>query len=72
MCGVFLFAYAAKSGDKLIIGKCTDIERLGPAVENPFLTSCGAIYNFEIAARAADILGIDAEYAAKLREPRRS
>ncbi|MFR6034624.1 MAG: hypothetical protein ACLUKN_16495 [Bacilli bacterium] len=57
-----------KSGDKLIIGKCTDIERLGPAVENPFLTSCGAIYNFEIAARAADILGIDAEYAAKLRE----
>ncbi len=68
-CAAFFYSHMLqKSGDKLIIGKCTDIERLGPAVENPFLTSCGAIYNFEIAARAADILGIDAEYAAKLRE----
>lgn len=67
-CAAFFYSHMLqKNGDKLIIGKCTDIERLGPAVENPFLTSCGAIYNFEVAARAADILGVDAEYAAKLR-----
>ncbi len=41
---------------KFMIGKCTDIERLGPAVENPFLTSCGAIRTFELAARAERIL----------------
>ncbi len=67
-CAAFFYSHMLqKDGDRLIIGKCTDIERLGPAVENPFLTSCGAIYNFEVAARAADILGVDSEYAAKLR-----
>lgn len=30
------------------------------------MSSCGAIYNFEIAARAAEILGVDSDYASKL------
>ncbi len=42
---------------RVTIGKCTDIERLGPAVENPFLTACGAIRTFETAARAEELLG---------------
>jgi len=41
---------------RFTVGKCTDIERLGPAVENPFLTSCGAIRTFEIAAKAEELL----------------
>ena len=45
----------------ITIGKCCDLERLGPMRENPFLTSCGAIANFEIAARAAKILDVDSE-----------
>jgi len=59
----------------LYIGKVTDLERLGPARQNAFLTTAGVIYTMEIAAKAADVLGqSDSEtehwkiVAAKLRE----
>lgn len=66
-CALFLLSHMVyNNGGRITIGKCTDIERLGPAVENAFLTSCGAIYSFETAAKAADILGIDAETAKLL------
>lgn len=48
----------------VVIGKCTDLERLGPAKSNPFMTSCGAIYTLESAAKAAGVLGADADEAA--------
>lgn len=68
-CALFLLSHMVyKNGGRITIGKCTDIERLGPAVENAFLTSCGAIYSFETAAKAADILGIDPETAKTFRE----
>lgn len=51
------------NGDKLYIGKCTDLERLGAAVENPFMTACGAIKLLQCYEKTASILGIDAEYA---------
>jgi len=41
------------------IGKVTDLERLGPARLNPYMTSCGAIYTLESAARAAAMLAVD-------------
>mgnify|MGYP001247376228 CR=1 FL=1 len=60
---------------RVVIGKCTDLERLGPAKFNPFMTSCGAIYTLEAGARAAQLLQADeaeaADWkraAAKLRE----
>ena len=43
----------------ITFGKTTDLERLGGAVENPFFSSCGAIYTFESTVKAAAILGID-------------
>jgi hypothetical protein len=49
---------------RAVIGKCTDLERLGPAKSNPFMTSCGAIYTLESAAKAAAVLGADADEAA--------
>lgn len=59
----------------MFLGKCTDLERLGPARQNPFMTSCGAIYTMEAAARAAALLNADEteaaawkHAAAKLRE----
>ena len=59
----------------LIIGKCTDLERLGSCVLNPFFTSCGVIKTLEVLAKSADILNVDADYrmececkAKKLRE----
>ncbi len=68
-CAMFYYTHMLqKDGDRLIIGKCTDIERLGPARGNPFITSCGAIYNFEVATRAAEILGVDKELTSKLSE----
>ncbi|MBQ7180781.1 MAG: hypothetical protein IJR87_05755 [Bacteroidaceae bacterium] len=39
-------------------GKTTDLERLGAALENPFFSSCGAIYTFESTVRAAALLGL--------------
>ena len=48
----------------MFIGKCTDLERLGPARRNPFMTSCGAIYTMEAAAKAASLLKVDETEAA--------
>lgn len=39
------------------IGKCTDWERLGPARERGFTTTCGVIYTLERACDAIDALG---------------
>lgn len=59
----------------MFLGKCTDLERLGPAKQNPFMSSCGAIFTLEAAERAAALLRSDEEErntwksaAAKLRE----
>lgn len=66
-CAMFFYkqmTYEVSDG-KIIIGKCTDIERLGPAVLNPFFTSCGAIYALESAAEAAKKLNVDNDLASK-------
>ena len=75
-CAKFFTKYMVyRDGDRLYIGKCTDLERLGAAAENPFMTSCGAIKLIECCADASEVLGIDDGYraecrhvAAKLRE----
>ena len=46
---------------RVIIGRCTDLERLGPLRSNAFLTTCFAIASLEYAAAAADELGRDPE-----------
>jgi len=51
----------------MIIGKCTDLERLGTSRLNPFLTSCGAIYTLESAAAGAELLKLDSDEAASWR-----
>ncbi len=76
-CARFFLAnmvYEAPDGG-MFIGKCTDLERIGPARQNPFMTSCGAIYTLEAAAQAAARLKTDdaeaaawKHAAAKLRE----
>lgn len=43
------------------VGRCTDLERLGPAKQNPFMTSCGIICTLEAAARAAATLELDTD-----------
>lgn len=66
-CAAFYLSHMVyETPERTFIGKCTDIERLGPAVENPFMTSCGVIYTFEAVARASKILGVDADYAERL------
>lgn len=52
-----------RDGERLYIGKCTDLERLGSSVENPFMTACGAIKLLKCCSKAASILNIDEEYA---------
>lgn len=52
-----------RDGDKLYIGKCTDLERLGSSVENPFMTACGAIKLLRCLVKAAEILRVDEAYA---------
>lgn len=76
-CARFFLAnmvYEAPDGG-MFIGKCTDLERLGPARQNPFMTSCGAITTLEAATQAAALLKTDEaeaaawkHAAAKLRE----
>lgn len=52
---------------KARIGRCTDLERLGPSKDRTFLTTCSAIYAMRAAADAADILGKDKEEAVDFR-----
>lgn len=56
------------SNGETFIGKCTDLERLGPAKDHPFMTTCGAVYAMRAAAEAAKILGVDAEEADDFRK----
>lgn len=49
------------------IGKCTDLERLGPARERAFMTTVGVIATFRACAEAARTLGCDAAEAADWR-----
>ncbi len=49
----------------MYVGKCTDLERLGASVENPFFTSCGIIKTLEVCAKASEILDTDADYRAE-------
>ena len=68
--------YIYRDGDDYYVGRCTDLERLGPSVLNPFMTSCGIIKTLECFVAAVDELGTDdKEYrdeceflAKKLRE----
>lgn len=53
-----------KDDGSMFIGKCTDLERLGPGKINPFMTACGAIYTFEAATQAASIMKEDETEAA--------
>ncbi len=48
-----------------MIGKCTDLERLGSAVENAYMTTCGAIATLRAASQAAGLLGLDGEHAVR-------
>lgn len=47
------------------VGKCTDLERLGSSVTNPFFTSCGVIKTLECLIKASEILDCDADYRAE-------
>ena len=62
-----IFCVCEKEPGRFIIGKCTDLERLGAARENPFMTTCGAIATFRATAEAADLLGKDEVLQAQWR-----
>lgn len=56
--------YRTENG-KVIIGKCTDLERLGPHRENAYMTTCGVIKTLIIFNEVSEILGVDRELAAE-------
>lgn len=56
------------AGGKTIVGRCTDLERLGSSVQNAFMTTCSVISTLRAAADAADLLGEDAELADEYRD----
>ncbi len=64
-CALFFeqMATAHRADGAAIVGRCTDLERLGGGRENAFMTTCGAIATLDAAARAAATLGIDDELA---------
>ncbi|MBP3361954.1 MAG: hypothetical protein J6N52_13940 [Clostridia bacterium] len=54
--------YRTENG-RLIVGKCTDLERLGSSRENAFMTTCGVIKTLRIFCEVSDILGVDSDKA---------
>ncbi|MBE6607906.1 MAG: hypothetical protein E7633_05090 [Ruminococcaceae bacterium] len=57
-----------KDGDKLYVGKCTDLERLGSSVERAFMTTCGVIRLLKSCSKVANMLETDKEYADECEE----
>lgn len=55
------------SDGNLYVGKCTDMERLGANITNPFFTACGVIKTLEVLAASAKILNCDSDYAKECR-----
>lgn len=68
-CARFFVANMVYESDDggMFLGKCTDLERLGPSRERAFMTTCGAIYTLDAAAQAAERLGQDVPEAAEWR-----
>ena len=60
------WVYEDSNGDTYI-GKCCDLERLGPSRDHPFMTTVGAIYTLRAAADASDLLATNAVDAADFR-----
>ena len=52
----------------VIISKCTDLERLGAARENPFMTTCSAIATLCAAADSAELLNCDDDLILRWRD----
>ena len=48
-------------------GKCTDMERMGANITNPFFTACGVIKTLEVLAASAKILNCDSDHAKECR-----
>lgn len=59
--GFYHFNMVYRLKDKTIIGRCTDLERLGPSIMNAYMTTCSAIKLLKIFSEAADLLGVDEE-----------
>ena len=49
----------------IILGKCSDLERLGPSVENPYMSSCSVIKTLYAMSKAAKVMKQDEELAAE-------
>ncbi len=62
-----IFSVDEKEKGRFIVGKCTDLERLGAARENAFMTTCGVIATFRVAAEAAELLDLDSEQRLRWR-----
>ena len=60
------WVYEDSNGDTYI-GKCCDLERLGPSRDHPYLTTVGAIYTMRNAADACEWLGTNLEEAKDFR-----
>lgn len=58
-------------GGRVVIGKCTDLERLGCDVENAYMTTCAAIATLNIAAETVRLLGGDEQFASDCRQTAR-
>lgn len=57
----------ADSNGETYVGKCCDLERLGPSRERPFMTTCGVIFTLRAAAEASGLLKRNATEAADFR-----
>lgn len=55
-------------GGKTIIGRCTDWERLGSSVQNPYMTTCGVIRTLRVTAEAAEALELEPDFVREARE----
>ena len=56
-----------EDGEKAYVGRCTDLERLGPSRDKAFLSTCSAIYALHVAAEACEILKTNLVEAADFR-----
>lgn len=55
-------------GGRVVVGKCTDLERLGSNRENAYMTTCGVIKTLLIFDEVSKILGCDEKFAEQCKK----
>lgn len=64
-CNMFVTHMVQEADGRCIVGRCTDLERLGVSIENAYMTTCAVIASLHAFVGAAEVLDREADVRAR-------